>query len=328
MKKLLLLAGIGCIAFMSCGKSNENGLVIYAAQYAELTDPIVERFENETGINVEVIVAGTGEFVKRIEAEKNAPLADLLWAGIPSVVSPVVDLLEPYVTPNEEFFIPEYRNKTGKMTMFSLYPDIFMVNLEKAGDIVINGYEDLLNPALKGKIAMADPQKSSSAFSHVVNMLYAMGGGDSEEGWSYVRAFVNNLDGKLLGSSAAVFKTVADGEFIVGLTHEEAGLRYSQNNDNIKIVYMKEGVIIPPEGLYIIKNAKNIENAKKFVDFVTSREIQTLMENELSRRSIRTDVTDTALTPLNDINIIHDDEELVNANKEKWLMQFKELYTN
>src|SRR5690625_6653663 len=44
------------------------------------------------------------------------------------------------------------------------------------GDIEINGYKDLLNPELKGKIAAADPASSSSAFAQLTNMLLAMGG--------------------------------------------------------------------------------------------------------------------------------------------------------
>ena len=62
-----------------------------------------------------------------------------------------------------------------------------MVNTKLIGNIKVEGYQDLLNPALKGKIAFADPSKSSSSFEHVVNILYAMGKGDPEKGWSFVQ---------------------------------------------------------------------------------------------------------------------------------------------
>ena len=54
-----------------------------------------------------------------------------------------------------------------------------MINTDLIGDIKITGYEDLLQPELKGKIAFADPTKSSSSYEHLVNMLYAMGSDDS-----------------------------------------------------------------------------------------------------------------------------------------------------
>ncbi len=45
---------------------------------------------------------------------------------------------------------------------------------------------------------MCDPSTSSSASEHLINMLYAMGDGDPEKGWDYVRKFCENLDGVLL----------------------------------------------------------------------------------------------------------------------------------
>ena len=39
----------------------------------------------------------------------------------------------------------------------------------------IAGFDDLLNPALKGKIACGDPANSSSAFQVLMAMLYAKG---------------------------------------------------------------------------------------------------------------------------------------------------------
>ncbi|CTN24805.1 iron ABC transporter substrate-binding protein [Streptococcus pneumoniae] len=40
----------------------------------------------------------------------------------------------------------------------------------------IEGYNDLLKPELKEKIATADPANSSSAFAQLTNMLQAQGG--------------------------------------------------------------------------------------------------------------------------------------------------------
>ncbi len=42
------------------------------------------------------------------------------------------------------------------------------------GDISVEGYEDLLAPRLRGRIAYASPRNSSSSFEHLVNMLYAL----------------------------------------------------------------------------------------------------------------------------------------------------------
>ena len=93
-----------------------------------------------------------------------------------------------------------------------------------------------------------------------------MGQGDPDKGWDYVQKLCENLDGKLLSGSSAVYKGVADGEYAVGLTFEEGGAKYVADGAPVKLVYMKEGVISKPDGIYIIKNAKHMDNAKKFIE--------------------------------------------------------------
>lgn len=204
-----------------------------------------------------------------------------------------------------------------------------MVNTDLIGDIKIEGYEDLLNPELKGKIAHCDPSKSSSSYEHLINMLYAMGNGDPEQGWGYVEKLCENLDGKLLSGSSAVYKGVADGEYTVGLTFEEGGAKYVADGAPVKLVYMKEGVISKPDGVYIIKDANNMANAKKFIDFVTGKDAQTIIIEKLNRRSVRTDVpAPNGLEKIENINLIYDDEELVVEKKQEWLDKFKDIFTS
>jgi len=215
------------------------------------------------------------------------------------------------------------------MTRFTDIPSVIMVNTNLIGDIKVEGYEDLLNPALKGKIAMADPSKSSSSYEHLINMLYAMGQGNPDAGWEYVKKFCKNLDGKLLSGSSAVYKGVADGEYAVGCTFEEGGAKYVADGAPVKLVYMKEGVISKPDGIYIIKNAKHMENAKKFIDFIASKDAQTLITQQLHRRSVRDDVAPpVGLLPKDQIKIIDDEEAVVEKNKKAWLDQFKDVFTS
>lgn len=310
-------------------QSKSKKVVIYCPHPVEFINPIVSEFEAKTGISAEVITAGTGELLKRIEAEKENPLGDVLWGGSLSTVQPKKDLFENYISANEDAVFDDCKNTEGMLTRFTIIPSVIMVNKNLIGDIKIEGYEDLLNPALKGKIAFADPSKSSSSFEHLVNMLYAMGNGNPENGWDYVKKLSKNLDGKLLSGSSAVYKGVADGEYTVGLTFEEAAAKYIKDGAPVEIIYMKEGVIAKPDCVQIIKGAKNMENAKKFVDFVTSKETQTLIANELCRRSVRKDVPPAkGLKPLNEINLIKDDPVVVGENKQAWLDKFKDIFTS
>ena len=204
-----------------------------------------------------------------------------------------------------------------------------MINTNLTKNIKIEGYADLLNPALKGKIAAADPAASSSAFEHLVNMLYAMGNGNPEKGWDYVKKLCANLDGKLLSGSSAVYKGVADGEYAVGLTYEEGGINYVVSGSPVKVIYMKEGVISKPEGVYIIKGAKNLENAKKFIDYCVSLDAQNILINKVNRRAIRKDASSSEVViPMTEIYSIKDDPDFVESNRQKWLDKFRDIFTS
>lgn len=339
MKKALsvLVAAAMAVSLGACSNKTDNGgdkkdagsLVIYSPHPLEFIDPIVNEFENKTGVKVEVVAAGSGELLKRVEAEGDNPMGDILWGGSLSTLEPKKEYFEKYKSVNEEFVYDEYKNEDGTITRFSVIPSVIMVNKNLIGDIKIEGYEDLLNPALKGKIANADPTKSSSSFEQIVNQLYAMGNGDPEKGWDYVAKLTKNLDGKLLSGSSAVYKGVGDGEYTVGLTFEEAAVKYVKDGAPVEIVYPKEGTIAKPDGVVIIKNAKNMENAKKFIDYVTSKEAQDLIVNELNRRSVRKDVGPAAgLKTLEEIKLIQDDEKWVNDNKQAIMDKYKEIFTS
>ena len=347
MKKkfgLLLTSIIMAISMAGCGSSanniaatsekadassGSNELVIYCPHPLEFINPLVDEFETQTGISVEVVAAGTGELLKRVESEQGNPLGDIFWGGSISTMKPSKDLFEDYQSVNEDAVYDDMKNVEGSLTRFTNIPSVIMVNTDLIGDIKIEGYEDLLNPELKGKIAHCDPSKSSSSYEHLINILYAMGNGNPEDGWDYVEKLCENLDGKLLSGSSAVYKGVADGEYTVGLTFEEGGAKYVADGAPVKLVYMKEGVISKPDGVYIIKDAKNMENAKKFIDFVTGKDAQTIIIEKLNRRSVRKDVpAPNGLEKLENINLIKDDEELVVEKKQEWLDKFKDIFTS
>ena len=309
--------------------ADDNSLVIYCPHPLTFINPLVEEFEKQSGVKVEVIAAGTGELLKRVESEKANPLGDIFWGGSLNTMKPKANLFENYTSKNEDHIQAALKNTEGPMTRFTDIPSVIMVNTNLIGDVKVEGYEDLLNPALKGKIAFADPSKSSSSYEHLINMLYAMGNGDPDKGWDYVEKLSRNLDGKLLSGSSAVYKGVADGEYAVGLTFEEGGAKYVADGAPVKLVYMKEGVISKPDGIYIIKNAKHMENAKKFIDFITSKEAQSIITAQLHRRSVRDDVDPpVGLLPKDQIKIIDDDEQVVEKNKKAWLDKFKDIFTS
>ena len=332
MRRLNLIILLAMIFIISCsqdGETNREELIIYCSHPLDLMNTILDDFKlKNPEIKVDVVTAGTGELLKRIEAERENPLGDVLWGGTLNSVKSKSDLFENYVSTNESNIYEEFQNEEGNFTRFSAIPSVIMINTNLIGNVKVEGYADLLNPALKGKIAAADPASSSSAFEHLVNMLYAMGNGNPENGWNYVERLCANLDGKLLSGSSAVYKGVADGEYAVGLTYEEGGISYVVLGSPVKVIYMKEGVISKPDGVYIIKGGKNLENAKKFIDYCVSLDAQNILINKVNRRAIRTDADSSEVViPMTEIYSITDNPDIVESNRQKWLDKFRDIFT-
>lgn len=319
-----------CLGGCSGGRADpaveyaDEALVIYCPHPLEFINPVVSEFEARTGIQVEVHTGGTGELLLQAEQEEEC---DVFWGGSLSTTIQKAELFEPYISKNEPAFYNEFKNTEGCMTRFTDIPSVLMVNTNLLGDITVEGYKDLLNPKLKGRIAMCNPATSSSAFEHLINMLYAMGNGDPEQGWPYVEQFCANLDGKLLSGSSAVYEGVAKGQYAVGLTFEEAAAHYTSKEGPIQLIYMKEGVISKPDVVCIVKGTRHLADARDFVDFVTGKDAQTVISAELKRRSVRADVEEPDYLPdKRELYLIEDNSVVVNENKNEWLRHFLEIY--
>jgi len=169
---------------------------------------VIPAFEEATGIKIELVSAGTGECVERIDAEKENPQADVLWGGMNyGVYVQHPDLWADYTSPNESLIDEACRQ--GDVKCYTNYmlsgSGALIINnkLQQELGFEVNGYADLLNPVLKGKIASGDPTKSSSAWAELTNMLLVMGDeAYDEKAWEYVEQFVAQLDGIQLDSFA------------------------------------------------------------------------------------------------------------------------------
>ena len=93
---------------------------------------------------------------------------------------------------------------------------------------------------------------------------------------------MENMDGVITNSSSSCYKTVADGEYAVGLSYEDADLQLLLDGaQNIQVVYMEEGTTACGFAGAIIKNCKNMEAAKAFMDFITDPDLQSERANVL-----------------------------------------------
>jgi len=312
------------------GASPETGkLVIYSPNSENLLNAVIPAFEAKYGVKVEVISAGSGEVFKRLEGEQNNPYADVVYGGSYATFMNNPGLFQNYVSPNNENVMEAYRNTSGYITPYVLDGSVILVNKSLIGDIEIKGYKDLLNPELAGKIVSANPTASSSAYAHLTNMLNAIGKGDyeSEEAWQFVaELFANTV---VIDSSSSVWKGVRDGEYTVGLSYEDPSATLVRDGADVEVIYMEEGVVFLPAASGIVKDAKNLLNAQRFIDMITSKEIQNVFSTTMTNRPVIAGVeTPDYMTPFGDIKVIQEDMDYCYKNKTKITDHFQEIYVS
>ncbi len=330
MKKVLAALMVATLVLAGCG-SKEGGdsksLIIYSPNSEGLIASTIPAFEAKYDIKVDLIQAGTGELFTKMNSESNNPVADVMFGGAYSTFTQNENLFEPYTSPNNDNVLDDYKNKTGYITPYVLDGSVLIVNNNLLGSMTINGYKDLLNPDLKGKIATADPASSSSAFAQLTNMLIAMGGYEDEGAWDYVKELFMNIDGKLASGSSNVYKSVADGELVVGLTYEDPSVALLNSGADVTIIYPEEGTVFLPAGSAIIKGAKNMDNAKLFIDFIISQEIQDVYGTETTNRPVLKEVmTSETMTPMAEINTIAEDIDYVRDHKDEMVEKYKTIF--
>ncbi|MBQ8619810.1 MAG: extracellular solute-binding protein, partial [Clostridia bacterium] len=213
-----------------------------------------------------------------IAGEAGNPQGDLVWGGMAdSDGTAYADIFEAWISEHDAKNMPGYTTPNGLYSMDHLSTVTFVINeeLEAELGLKIESYEDLLDPKLKGMIATADPNSSSSAWNNLSN-IFAVYGNDTEEAWAYIEKLMPNL--VILGSSSGVFKNTQAGEYVVGLTYEDGAVGLIRDGaTNIRLQYPTNGTSASAFGCALVKGGPNPENAKKMIDFICSAEGQTAL---------------------------------------------------
>ncbi len=321
MKKCVFhLAALLCLFVMTAAPVHAAEVVLYSSNQPELLYVIAQDFKNKTGIDLSVVRMGTGEAMKRIDAEKENPLGDVFWSGDVSVLDNAKANFMPYVSPEAKTLPPNYKEKDNKWTAANTHLMIIMANTSLVPEAELpKSWADLLDPKWKDKIVMANPQKSGSAYAQLYGLNKILG-------WDGVKKLVENV--KVLDSSSLIYKGTAAGEYPLGITMEYAAHRYVAGGEkDVKVIYPSDGVIAAPEGAAIIANCKNPEEAKKLVDYLLSQAVVNQIFTEYYRRPARPDTVKVEGMPAtSSLNIMKGfDPAEANAMQKELLGKWKKL---
>jgi iron(III) transport system substrate-binding protein len=276
--------------------------------------------EKAPDIKVNVIAGSSGSLLRRIEAEKDATAADLFWSSGFSTLAEFSSLLENYDSPEVENLLPPLQAKESPWAGTNTHVMVLMVNNDVLDRDPPGSWQDIMDVSWKGKVTMADPANSSSAYAQLFGIYQLYG----EEG---VRKLADTVE--LQGETSGAYRAVAQGEFPVGLTMEYAAQRYvAGGQEEIGVIYPSDGTFLSPEGIALIKGGPNPEDAKRVYDLFLSQDMQAGLVALTFRRPSRADLDDalksSGLPVLKEIKIIDVDEDKAAAEREMLLKLWAE----
>jgi iron(III) transport system substrate-binding protein len=265
----------------------QQRVVLYTSNEATLNKLIATEFQKATGVEINVISAGSGVVIKRLQSEKDRPQGDLVWGISRSLLQTNAEYFDSYASENKNAIPAEFRDPQDRWIGTNLHLLVVLQNTKQIPEAEgPKRWEDLTQAKWKDKIAFTDPANSGSAYSTVTLLIDMWGGGNA--GWSKVEKLFANT--KMLNRSSLVFQGVGNGEYGLGMSLEYAGYLWASNGAPVKVVYPADGTIPQMEGVAIIKGGPNTANARKFVDYVNRKDVREMILKQTFRRPARQDL--------------------------------------
>jgi iron(III) transport system substrate-binding protein len=266
-------------------------------------------------LKIEFVRAGSVEIVKRFVAERQAGLIgpDLIHSADPGgfdyfsekgwLDGSLTEL--PLIKDFRDGF---YDQRSGWVALRATGIAImYNTNNVKKNDLP-KTWKELANPKWKGRVAISDPNRAGSSFSH----LYAMW---KMYGPDFFKAFAAN-DVMVAGDGSATREAIANGERDVAPVSEYDAFAFKKEGKPVDVAWPEDGTVLLPAPLALVKGSKNADNAKALAAYMLSKEGQQVIVDTTLTWSPRRDVqAPEGKPPLDSIKTVSFDWTKVAAEK-------------
>ncbi len=269
-----------------------NSLVIYSPQAdSERGEWILNKCKEATGLDVQFLTAGGGELSDRLIAEKKNPQADIVFGLVQTAMYQLKteNIFEPY-RPSWANDIPAvYCDKDAQFHCFWQTPIVIAYNTDfYNAQTAPQDWVDLAKPQYKGKYTIGGTS-SQTIRSFLIGILwnyYDYNKGDvTDEGWNVLRQIYLNAASAPAGGNT--WTAMKEGTNPLNLSWF-GGIKSKTEANEIPVAYVKpvNGTPIVSESIAIIKGTKNLENAKKFVEWFGSPEFMAEYANQFKQAPV------------------------------------------
>ena len=281
MKKILItfMVVTMCISIAGISDAQEKEqLVVYAYDSFiswGLAEATMQKFEEANNCKVTLIAVGdAGQVMNRVILEKDNPQADIVVGIDNNYLAKALkhDILEPYTSKNIEL-IPEdlILDPTFHLTPFEFGFIAFVYDSEAIQEPPTS-LKDLTDPKWKEKIILEDPRTSSPGVAFLLWTIAAFGEDNYLEFWEQLKPSILTVT-KGWDTAYGMF-TSGEAPIVLSYATSPAYHVEVENSTRYLAARMEEGFYRQIEGMGIVKGAKHQELAKKFIDFILTKEFQ------------------------------------------------------
>lgn len=278
MKRIVALFAVLLIAAGFVGAQQKVG--VYTTLEEPLAKELFDLFQKETGIHVSWQRLSGGEVETRLEAEKANPQASI-WVGgvgLNHMSAKMKGLTTPYKSKMLENTPPEYRDTENYWVGLYLGPLAFITNnkiAKEQGLVPPKSWADLLKPEYKGKIRMANPTTSGTAYNVITTLRYVFNN-DEEKVFDYLKKLDANID-QYTKSGSAPGKSVAIGEIPVAIGYAHDQVKLKVEGADVTITIPAEGTGFEIASMSLVKGGPDVVNAKKLYDWILQPKAQEII---------------------------------------------------
>jgi iron(III) transport system substrate-binding protein len=286
---LLASASAGLVLATGCGRKATKQVTVYAALDREFSEPILKRFEQETGIRVlakyDVESTKTVGLVNAIIEEQARPRCDVFWNNeiLHALRLKKLGLLAESKPSQANDFPAEFRDPGGLWFGMAARARVFIVDRKSLGDEPApTSINDLADPKSKGKCCLAKPLHGTTATNAAV--LFALRG--TEEATKFWKEVHENA--AVVSGNKQVAQDVAAGRYVFGITDTDDAVIERDRGADVEIVFpsmvaaddeANKGALFIPNTLCKIKGGPNPEEAEQLIDFLLTAAV----EDELAK---------------------------------------------
>ena len=267
------LFALAAVATLGSAQAQDAGQInIICSVQAEWCNLIQTVYARTTGVKVNMSLKGSGEALAQLIAEKANPKTDIWFGGTgdPHLQAAEQDLTLEYKSPS----LPQLHAWAQQQAAQSKYKTVgiysgplgFGYNTELLAKKKLKApqtWNDLLNPAFKGEIQVANPASSGTAYTMVATLVQLMG---EDKAFDYMKKLHANIS-QYTRSGTGPIKAAARGETTISISFVHDGPGEKLQGFPIETITPSDGTGAEIGSMSLIKGARNLEAAKKFYEW-------------------------------------------------------------